>query len=543
MEQNDAIVSDKAQQTQSAQEQEVWHGDVTSIGNREPHLRKDFNFFRLLALGYNTSNSWLAIATSLALAVSSGGTVTLLFGIICVAFTMGCTGLSIAELANVYPTVGGQYHFTSILSPSRHSRWLSYACGWIGVCSWIAIAASVGLIIAQCVLAMAIYFNPTFDAKEWHYFLVYQVVHLIAIAFNVFLVNKVAWIYTCGFILSLSAYFVISIVCPVRAPAHLDSREIWTMFTNSSAGWSDGVCFLAGLSTPSYMLIGLDSTLHLADECHQPARIIPKAIVTTVIVGFVTAFTFAVALCYSLTDLEALLTTSTNFPVYILWKQATSSIICATIFMVALLVIMLIALNGMHQTASRLTWSFACDDALILARYFNRIHPDLEVPVNALLLNYAACFLLGILYLVSSSGKVTSANDPSFKSFNLIHSLPPAFNAFIGTSIILSTVSIGIPISLLLYQGRSAEYLPATRTFRLPSPIGFFCNSIAVVWSIIVTIFFCFPTAFPVTASNMNYASAVLGIVLMLGVLNWFLSARTEYQGPRLEIVGSIGDC
>lgn len=60
------------------------------------------------------------------------------------------------------------------------------------------------------------------------------------------------------------------------------------------------------------MLIGLDATLHLADECQSPAHIIPKAIVATVIIGFLTAFTFAVALCYSVFDIESLLVTPTK---------------------------------------------------------------------------------------------------------------------------------------------------------------------------------------------------------------------------------------
>lgn len=79
-----------------------------------------------------------------------------------------------------------------------------------------------------------------------------------------------------------------------------------------------------------------------------------------------------------------------------------------------------------------------------------------------------------------------------------------AFNAFIGTANILSTVSIATPVALILYQGRSSEYLPANRSFRLPRVIGFICNSVTVVWATLITIFFCFPTVFPVTGANMS---------------------------------------
>lgn len=33
----------------------------------------------------------------------------------------------------------------------------------------------------------------------------------------------------------------------------------------------------------------------------------------------------------------------------------------------------------------------------------------------------------------------------------------------------------------------------------------------------------------------VDYASAVIGAMLMLGIGNWFLHARGFYHGPRLE--------
>lgn len=162
----------------------------------------------------------------------------------------------------------------------------------------------------------------------------------------------------------------------------------------------------------------------------------------------------------------------------------------------------------MHQTASRLTWSLACDDGLAFSSFFQKVHSQLRVPVNALLLNWAAGALVGILYMVSASGNhlfncldLFTLFRGRFIDMNLLF---PAFNAFIATSIILSAISISMPIALLLYRRRGSEFLPANRKFRLPSFIGFFCNFIAVAWAVVETVFFCFPTSFPVTGSNMS---------------------------------------
>ncbi|KAH7039573.1 amino acid/polyamine transporter I [Microdochium trichocladiopsis] len=483
------------------------------VGHEDTGMKKTFSFLGILALGFNISNSWIAIASSLALTIAAGGTVTILYGILVVGFAMTGTGISLAELASVYPTAGGQYHLTSILTPERFSKGLSYTCGMLGVFSWISIGASIALVIAQAIMALVIQYNPDINVQSWHYFLFYVAVHLIAVLHNLFLAQKTEWIYKLTFYLTLGLFLVVSIACPTRTGARADSSFVWTTFYNNSGLWPDGICFLTGLSGPSFMLIGLDATMHLAEECSAPAKVIPRAIVSTVLVGFLTAFAFAVAMCYSTDDFESLLVTPTGFPIYALWQTATESQAGATVLMVALLCVMMSALNATHQTASRLTWSFARDDAVVLAKYLKRVHPRLHMPVYALFLNFVFCLIAGVLYAASSS----------------------AFNAFIGTSAILSQLSITIPIALILYQRRSYAYLPASRCFRVPNMVGYFCNIVAVAWTTLVTVIFCFPTAAPITGNNMNYSSVVIGVVLILGAFNWVCYARTRYQGPRLE--------
>lgn len=60
------------------------------------------------------------------------------------------------------------------------------------------------------------------------------------------------------------------------------------------------------------MLSGLDATLHLTEDCLQPERIVPKAILATVGIGFLTAFPFAIAVVYSSVDAQASLSTPTG---------------------------------------------------------------------------------------------------------------------------------------------------------------------------------------------------------------------------------------
>ncbi|KAL3473351.1 amino acid/polyamine transporter I [Aspergillus californicus] len=493
---------------------EMAKGEIDIAGQLDMPLKRKFNILSIVAVGYNISNSWAAIAASFSIAIQSGGAVSLLYGILLVTFAMFCTGVTLAELASVYPTAGGQYHFTSILASERWSRGLSYFSGLAAIFSWICLGASIGLSGTNVLMAIIIRWQPTYEPQTWHYFLVYQLFNVASVAYNALLTNRTLWVYDIGFILSISTFIVITITCPARSSAHVDSPDVWGKMVNGSGGWPDGISFLTGLSTPQFMLSGLDASLHLAEDCLEPERVVPKSVLVTVLVGFLTAFPFSIGIIYSTANVADSLTTKTGFPIYDIWEKATNSPAASTVFMTSLFVLSCVAFNGVHQTASRLTWSFARDEALFFSSRLASVHSKLGIPLYSLVLNGICVFLVGVVYVCSST----------------------AFNSFISTTVIVAQISYAIPAILLILRKRSLTYLPETRPFRVPHVVGYICNAFCVIWAVILTVFFCLPTALPVTGGNMNYASVVLVVMLLIGTANWFAYARRNYHGPRLEM-------
>ncbi|OLN88078.1 Choline transport protein 1 [Colletotrichum chlorophyti] len=67
-------------------------------------------------------------------------------------------------------------------------------------------------------------------------------------------------------------------------------------------GLQKGIVFLTGLLNPNFIYSGLDGAIHLAEECTHAATTIPRALVSTIVIGFVTASVFSVAMLYSFTD-------------------------------------------------------------------------------------------------------------------------------------------------------------------------------------------------------------------------------------------------
>lgn len=75
-------------------------------------------------------------------------------------------------------------------------------------------------------------------------------------------------------------------------------------------GWPDGVAFITGLATPASIFLGLYNATHLADEALHPHRVVPKALIFTSVIGFLTSFSFGIVMCYSIKDLDASINTT-----------------------------------------------------------------------------------------------------------------------------------------------------------------------------------------------------------------------------------------
>lgn len=83
---------------------------------------RKMSYLETISASWVICDSWAGLAGTVALAISQGGPVTLIYGPILIFILVGACTLTLAELASVYPTAGGQYHWTSILAPKRVNR-------------------------------------------------------------------------------------------------------------------------------------------------------------------------------------------------------------------------------------------------------------------------------------------------------------------------------------------------------------------------------------------------------------------------------------
>jgi choline transport protein len=113
-------------------------------------------------------------------------------------------------------------------------------------------------------------------------------------------------------ILTLTSFVVITVTCLARTPSFASSEFVWTNFVNNSGWSSNGVVFLTGMANPNFIYAGIDGAVHLAEEVTDATRTVPRALMSTIVIGFVTAFSFAVAMLYSMTDLTEVIKSATG---------------------------------------------------------------------------------------------------------------------------------------------------------------------------------------------------------------------------------------
>lgn len=135
--------------------------------------------------------------------------------------------------------------------------------------------------------------------------------------------------------------------------------------------------------------------------------------------------------------------------------------------MIAILIVLMISTNSVHQATSRLIWAFSCDRGLPGAQRLAEINPKLRVPVIPLLISWAGVTILGLLYIASTT----------------------VYGSIIAVCIILGNISYAIPALLLMLGGRRMN--PA-RGMKLGF-IGWIANIITVVWTVFTTVMWLFP--------------------------------------------------
>ena len=373
-------------------------------------LKRSFSQLAMLGLAFAILNSWTALASSLSLALPSGGPSAVIWGLVTAGVCNLCLAASLAEFLSAYPTAGGQYHWVQVISPARWRALLSFTTAWINTGGWIALTATGGLLGSQLVIGIIALENPSYVPQRWHQFLIYVGYNFFAFlvnacltsALNIFNKAAIAW--------SIAGFTIISITVLACASPHYSSGDfVFRTFINTT-GWPDGVAWLLGLLQGGLGLTGFDAVAHMIEEIPNAAVEGPKIMIYCVCIGTFTGFIFLMCLLFVAGDVNQVIDSGAGPLLQILYN-ATNSDAGAICLLMFPLVCLLFATTSIMTTSSRMTWAFARDRGLPFSAFFSKVHPRLDLPLNSLLLTTTLVVIFGCIFLGSSSAfnAITSA--------------------------------------------------------------------------------------------------------------------------------------
>jgi choline transport protein len=255
--------------------------------------------------------------------------------------------------------------------------------------------------------------------------------------------------------------------------------------------------------------LGFDGVLHMSDEVKRARVRVPRSMIFSVVVNATMQFLYMITVLFCIGDVDRV--SASPLPIIEVYYQATGSRAATNVFVFMFIFIIFVSFFNVFASVSRLIWAFSRDNGLPFSRTFAKIHPMLQMPVNALCVVAICLCLLALINIGSST----------------------AFNAFISLPAIAGYVSYFFPILFLFWRRLSTGHPTsiAWGPFRLRRA-GPFINAGAMVYIIFTLIWMPFPSTLPVDRINMNYAGPILGAVIIAAAMDWCINGRKRFDVP-----------
>ncbi|KAF2018121.1 amino acid transporter [Aaosphaeria arxii CBS 175.79] len=470
----------------------------------------DRNFSYLSTLGFVSiyMSTWEYVLISLSTGFTNGGYAGLFWVFI---GTIGCYSsivASLAEMASMAPTTGGQYHWTSEFAPKGYQKILSYASGWMSTLGLIASVSSGMFVMATLLQATIQVINPTFAFTSWSSTLIMLLFLAVSALVNTMSAKFLPPIQTFSLFAHMFGFIIVFVTVWVRCPRN-PAADVFLHVINGS-GWKDvGIACLISQITVLFCNLGSDSIVHISEEVEEASLVVPRCIWWSYLVNVVVGVLMLVAMLFNIGPLHRVL--NADAPYLILFNNTGST--AMALFLTVYLFVLIVSGNvtGLAAT-SRVLWAFSRDRGLPFSQWISRLEHSHQVPNRPI---YLTATLSGVLCFI---------NMGSTFAFQIIISL--TMLGFLSTNM--------LAVGCLLLKRSKGEPLPPARWSL--GRYGFAINAFAFLYSGFAIIFACLPATLPVSPRTANWAPLVWVFIMAFATILYVVHGKSSYKPP-VELV------
>lgn len=487
--------------------------DLAEQGKTQ-QLTRNFGLWSMVGFTATMMCTWEAILFANFTALLNGGGPTLFYGFLFAWAGSLVTAASLAEMASMAPTSGGQYHFVALLAPPGSRNFLSWFTGWIATIGWNANTAAgvyFGATITQGLLVLN---YPSYVPERWQGTLLMYACLLVVVLVNTSGARFLPKIEHIVLVLHTTGFLIILTIIAALAPKS-SASFVFSTFDASDAGWSsNGLAWFVGLISVNLPFVGYDGPCHMAEEVVNASVNVPKAMFMTILLNGILGFGIVFAFLFCLGDLSQALAPPTGYSFIGTFYQATNSIAGSSVMAAIPTALVICASFGFLASASRQTWAFARDRGLPFSDFLSHVDKRTSLPLRSIFF----CTVFTAIICVINIGSTV------------------AFNAIVSITIAGLFTSYLIPICLMIRKRLTGE-VSSLRfgPWRMGNTVGLVVNVLSTIYLVISVVFSFFPPAIPVTLVTFNWSCVVWGGIVLLGLVWYALYGRKRYNGPILE--------
>ncbi|PSN74810.1 amino acid permease 2 [Corynespora cassiicola Philippines] len=489
--------------------------DMSRMGKVQ-ELRRNYRPLSAIAFTVILQGTWEVLMTATYEGLVDGGPAGLIWSYVWTYFGFSFVMASLAEMASMAPTAGGQYHWVSEFAPPKYQKGMSYFIGWMSTLSWQAGTASGPFLVGTLIQASAIVAYPDYAPTNWQGTLMVIAVTILVWGLNVWGTRAMPVFQNIMLMVHVTGFLVIIIVLWVLCP-RATAETTFTNFVNDGGWNSMGLALMVGQISAIYACICSDAAAHMAEEIKDAGTTVPRAMLGSYLLNGALGIVFLISYMFVMTDVGAALEDVTGYPHIWVFSQAVSpaGVIGLNVIPTVLIFAGTLTYN---LSTSRQTWAFARDDGLPFSNWIKKVDPKLNTPANSVTFT---CIITIALSLINIGSDV-------------------AFNAIISLNVVSLMITYVFSIGCVLYRRIfHPELLPTSRwslgKWGVPINIGGFLYSFHAF-------FWCFwPNTTPTDKENFQWSSVMfVGVAILCGV-DYFFRGRKQYKGPVVLVDGYKG--
>jgi amino acid transporter len=278
------------------------------------------------------------------------------------------------------PVTGYSYQWTSRLA----NPVLGWVVGWVTFTFLVIVAVAVDYTIASAVAPSLFHYTGT-PGNAWAITAVVLLMQALLVAYSTTWSERINNFAVMAELAGMVALVVLLLIVGVIArdlslhnlfsKGAIPSRGYWDLGSATHVG-----PFLLGTLLGAFTIVGFESAANLAEETHNPARVVPRAMWQAVLASGVLGFLFLLAVTAAAKDPVALAQSST--PIADVIKSVLGSFIGDLLLILVVSSIFACGLVIMI-TAVRLTWAMSRDQRFPGWQQWRVISERTQTPRNA----------------------------------------------------------------------------------------------------------------------------------------------------------------